>query len=324
MKVLPRVTYLSKKDNPPNYYAGKELHTVEFDRGWVEYLLETSDLYFVRLDDGLLDQFRHNAWDYIQNIWQDQSVKHFSLLNQLANIRIKQPFDLPLFVDLRAGPVFTCGCTRFVAEILCGSQADQIPVFFQTAKGVRPPELETAIAVTTTHQAEEISGMDQCEFIMNMSQSLTPTVIGTVLRNTIYEADSDYSTFEEQGHFIVNFWKKFTHDNRINLTITCNPNVRSLIHYHENFWNVKFNFSDIHGFSFSEILGKFNEPNPNNELNLFVYDITQPFNLEYLLPWTTTNSVWYHTLNKKINLFDTTRGAATSCWPIVCMGNFVK
>lgn len=324
MSVLPRVTYLSKRDNPPHYYAGKELHTVEFDRGWVEYLLETSDLYFARLDHELMTRYHYNATAYIQNIWQNKSLKHFSLLNQLANIRMQKPFDLPLFADLRSGYNFSCGSSRFTAEILCGTETGQIPVFFQTNKGDRPSQLGSAVAITSTQQAEEISSIDQYEFRMSMSRSKTPTVIGTVLRNTIYEADPDYSTFTEHGKFIVDFWEKFTHDGLINITITCNQNVIPLIKYNENLWNVKFNFGEMHGFSFSEILGKFNEPNPNNELNLFVYDIAQPFSLEYLMPWTTTNSVWYHTLNKKINLFDTTRGPATSCWPIVAMGNFVK
>lgn len=324
MTDLPFVYYLNKKNNPPHYYAGKELHTVEYDRGWVEYLTQSCDLYFTKLNQDLLDRYRYNAVSYIETLWDQQKNKHYSLLNQLANTRIEKPFDLPLFADWRQGSNFTCGSTRFTAEILCGTPSDQIPVFFQTNKGQRPVELDSAIPVLSTAQAEELSGISDCEYRLTFAQSRTPTVMATVLRNTIYEADSDYSTFEENGVFISNFWKKFTQDGKINLVITCHKNTKDLIEFSPHMWNVQFELKEMHGFSFGEVLAKFNQPNPDSQLNLFVYDIKNTFNLAYLLPWVTTNSVWYHTLNKKINLFDTTRGSATACWPIVSMGNFVQ
>jgi len=324
MTELPFVFYLNKKDNPPHYHAGKELHTVEYDRGWVEHLLQSCDLYFTRLNQTLLERYRHNAVSYIETLWREQKNKHYSLLNQLANTRIEKPFDLPLFADWRQGINFTCGSSRFTAEILCGTTADQVPVFFQTHKGQRPAELDSAITVLSTAQAEDISGISNCEYRLNFNQSRTPNVISTIVRNTIYETDSDYSTFEENGIFISNFWKKFASDGKINLVITCNQTTKDLIEFNSNMWNVQFEIKEMHGFSFGEVLAAFSQPNVDNRLNLFVYDIKNSFNLAYLLPWVNVNSVWYHTLNKKVNLFDTTRGPATACWPIVSMGNFVE
>jgi hypothetical protein len=320
---LPKVFYLSKKDNLPNYYAGKELHTVEYDRGWIEYLLQTSDVYFLKLNNRLRADYHPTAKLWLETAWFNQDCKHLSLMNQLINIRLEQPFDLPLFTDWRNGRVFSCGNSRFTAEILCGTEPEQIPVFFQVAPGHRPKELETAIPVTSTRQAEQLSNIVDTEYRLAFDQSSQPVVISSILRNTIYEADSNYSTFEENGQFILNFWKKFVSDGRINITVTSNSVSQKLVHFNTAIWNVNFIQADMEGFSFGEILDKFNQPN-DGRLNLYVYDITEPFDLCYLLPWTTTNRVWCHTLNKKVNLFDTTRGAATACWPIVAMGNFVK
>jgi len=321
--MLPLVFYLSKPDNLPFYKTGKELHTVEYDRGWIEYLLQTSDLYFVKMTESLIKKYQHVAMHWIESTWLNQNQKHLALLKQLSNTRLEQPFDLPLFTDWRRGEIFTCGNTRFTAEILCGTLADQIPLFIQTEKGSTPEQLVDAQRITSTAQAEEVSGIQNIDYRLTFESCAQPVVITSVLRNSVYETDSDYSTFEENGQFIVNFWQKFMHDGRINITVTCNESSVKFINFNPDIWNVNFVFEKMSGFSFGEILSKFNRPD-NQNLNLYVYEPAHPFNLSYLLPWTTTNSVWYHTLNKKIHLFDTSRGAATACWPIVAMGNFVK
>jgi hypothetical protein len=321
--MLPFVFYLNKKDNLPFYSAGKELHTVEYDRGWVEYLLETSDLYFIRLTTELIQQYNYIATLWIETAWIDQIPKHLSVIKQLSNTRLDTPFSLPLFADWRKGPIFTCGSNRFTAEILCGTGPNQIPVFFQTEKGKRPPELSQAIAITSTEQAESIAQMQDIDYRLAFDRNVNPSVMNSVLRNSVYEADAEYKTFEEDGKVIVNFWNKFIQDKKINITVTCNENSKKYIKFNPHIWNVNFVFKQMAGFSFGEILSKFNQPD-NQYLNLYVYDLCEEFNLAYLLPWTTTNSVWYHSVNKKINLFDTSRGAATACWPIVPMGNFVK
>jgi hypothetical protein len=324
MSLLPRVTYLSKNSNQPFYSSEKELHIVEYDRGWVEYLLQESDIYFVRLDQALLDFYHCQAIDWIETAWRDQNPRYFSLLNKLCHHRMEKPFDLPLFADWKQGPVLSCGNTRFTAEIVCGASPNSVPVFVQVPKGTpTPAALSQATAITSTAQAETLAGMEQVEYKLNFSQTDQPVVITSILRNTVFEADSGYSTFEDDGNFILEFWKKFTRNGRINITVSCNPETQRHVDFNPDIWNVKFNFMPMLGFSFGEILAKFGKPD-NDELNLYIYDIEKSFNLCYLLPWANINSVWYHTQNKKINLFETTRGGATACWPIVMMGNFVK
>jgi hypothetical protein len=321
--MLPSVYYLSNSDRSPIYGAGKELHTIEYNRGWVEYLLQTSDLYFVKMTDSLIKKYQPVATRWIELAWHNQNQKHLALLKQLANVRLEQPFNLPLFTDWRQGEIFTCGNTRFTAEIICGTCANQIPLFVQTKKGVVPDQSVDMECITSTLQAETLSNIQNTDYKLSFAQSAQPVVINSILKNSVYETDPDYSTFEENGHFIMDFWKKFIHDGRINITVTCNKNSVQFIKFNPDIWNVNFVFKEMSGFSFGEILSKFNRPD-NQDLNLYVYDPLTLFDLAYLLPWTTSNSVWYHTVNKKIHLFDTSRGSATACWPIVPMGNFVN
>jgi hypothetical protein len=318
----PNVFYLSKSDNPPYYNAGKELHTVEYDRGWVEYLLQTSDLYFMKMSDSLIDLYRPTTVEWIRLAWIGRDEKRLSLLKYLASHRISQPFDLPIFNNWRQPSILTCGNTRFSAEVLCGTGPGQIPVFFLTEKGCRPPTLAEATSITSTAQAEEISNITSIDYRLTFSQTAVPHVITSTLRNSMFDTNEAHSNFTD-GKFIVDFWEKFTQDNRINITITCDEKSKQLIKFDTKIWNVKFQTNPISGFSFGQILGKFNQPD-NDQLNLYVYSINTSFDLLYLIPWTTTNSVWYHTINKQVHLVDTSRGAATACWPIVAMGNFVK
>lgn len=320
----PRVFYLNKQDNLPFYCAGKELHTVEYNRGWVEYLSQSSDIYFTYLNQNLFQKFHQNPTQWIAAAWADQNLGHLSLLKQLCNTRLEKKFDLPLFADYNNEcTTITCGNTRFTAEVLCGTEPDQIPVFFQTVKNHHFSELDQAFRITSTEQAEILVGIDKLDYKISFLQSDQPCVINSVLRNTIYDSNSEYETFASDGQFIVDFWNKYVIDDKINLTITCDPDTVKFVEFDPKIWNVKYNLQKMHGFSFSDILNEFHHSTTNG-LNLYVYDIKNKFNLLYLLPWTSSNSVWYHTLNQKVNLFDTSRGPATACWPIVSMGNFVK
>jgi hypothetical protein len=325
---MPWVTYSNKKDNPPHHLAGKELKTVEYDRGWVEYALQTSDVYFCKLDKDMLNSLRGVANSVIRNCWTKaiespgdiSGQAQMALIKHLIDIRAQRPFDLPLFVECNENHRFSCGANRFTAEILCGTGADMISTFFLTKKTTEPPaELSKATPIYSTQQAELISNIQDIEYQLGFSRDAKPRVVHVVL-NELYR---DIRNFESEGDFIFKFWKKFEVENKINLRIHCNKQVKELIRFNKDIWQIDFKIAPMAGFSFGEILAEFNKPS-HRGLNLYVYDIKEPLYLSYLLPFGHTNSVWYHTLNKKISLVDLTRGAATACWPIVVMGNFVK
>jgi len=328
MPTIPSVLYLNKKDKLPYYQGGKELHIIEYDRGWVEYLLPTSDLYFCKLDQLHLKHFGSNAnsanrfaWELIVTDEDPARGKHqLAVVRHLVDVRSKQPFDLPLFVDWNIPSQFSCGNNRFTAEMLCGTGANVIPAFFLTEKGQQPKELEHATPIYSTQQAEQISNIEHIDYRLSLSQELRPRVTSTCLREARYE---DQNYFDDDGQLIADFWKRFLTNNKIAVQITCNENVKDLINFNETFWEVDFNFAPMLGFNFGEILAQFNKPNYRG-LNLYVYDIQEPFNLSYLWPFGYEHNAWYHTLNKKIQLFDTTRGPSSACWPIVAMPDFVK
>ena len=322
--IPPKVFYIQKLDNPPLYNAGKELHTVEYNRGWIEYLNETSDVYY---SAGLTDQqyqtFLPTALDWILKNYHANDYQRLGLLKHLLLERLEAPFIMPLMSDLRTGNIFSCGTTRFTASVLCGIDPAEIPVVFQVDKNQTDYRLGSAQLVSSTDQINQLADLADKQFTIAFSKDPKPIVTSSALRNSVYEGHLEAEVFTEYGTNILNFWSRYITDGRINIVISCRRETRSLIKFSEDIWNVEFSDLENTSFSFGEILGKFGERG-DGQLNLYVYNITEEFNLEYLIPWTHPNNVWYHTLNKKVHLFDTTRGANTACWPIVAMGNFVK
>jgi hypothetical protein len=328
LPTIPSVMYLNKKDKLPYYQGGKELHIVEYDRGWVEYLLPTSDLYFCKLNQALLNRFHGNANAAIRMAWQFIVTKEdpargnhqLAMVKHLVDVRSQQSFDLPLFVDWNQPGSFSCGNNRFTAEMLCGTEADIIPTFFLVKKGQHPRELEQATPIYSTQQAEQISNIEHTEYKLTLSRTQRPLVISTMLGKALYD-DRDY--FNTSGQLIADFWKRFLINDKIAVRITCNEDIKDLINFNRTFWEVDFDFKPMLGFNFGEILAQFNKPDYKG-LNLYVYDIKEPLYLSYLLPFGHAHNVWYHTLNKKIHLFDTTQGPSSACRPIIAMSDFVK
>jgi hypothetical protein len=320
----PKIFYLQKLDNPPLYNAGKELHTVEYHRGWIEYLNETSDVYY---SSGLTEQqyrlFLPVALDWILKQYRNKDYKSLGLLKQLLSERLEQPFAMPMMSDLRIGNRFSCGTTRFTASVLCGVDPAEIPVVFQVNKNQTDSRLGSAQLVSSTAQINQLADLEDKEFTLSFSQDSNPVVLSSTLRNSVYEEFPTLDTFKDYGNNILNFWNRYTTDNRINIVISCDNATKSLIKFSEDIWNAEFCNLEHTGFGFGQILEKFGKPGPG-QLNLYVYNIEEEFNLEYLIPWTHPNNVWFHTLNKKVHLFDTTRGPNSACWPIVAIGNFVK
>lgn len=318
-----QIYYLNKVDNSPLYTKSKELHKIEFARGWVEYLLETSDIYFqFGLTEPQYQHFLPAVLDKIKSFYLDQDVKLMSLLRHLVIERMDHKFSLPLFVDHRQGNIITCGNLRFSANVLAGVLPSEMPTVIQTEKNSLQPS-ELSHLITGTDQLDELSGIDQYEFLLDFSQGSHPVVLSSVLTNSIYYKDPTSESFSSDGLKIFEFWNKFTQDGLINLTVSCNVATRDLIKFDPKIWNVTYSQLEHNGFGFGQILEKFAEQKTPG-LNLYVYNISEPLYLEYLLPWGHSNIVWSHTLNKQVHLFETTRGAATACWPIQAMGNFVK
>jgi len=319
------VYYLQKLDNPPYYNAGQELHTIEYHRGWVEYLNTTSNIYYANgLQSELYQQLINYAVEKLTRSYLLKDSAVLGLIHQLSLVRLEQPFELPMSIWIHSTgcPEIACGATRFTASVICGVDPATMPVIFQVNKNQDSDMLNYAQLITNTAEINCVAGLKDKEFTMAFTQTAVPHIMNMALRNTPYDIQAQSNIFEMTGNYIIDFWNQFVTNGKINLIVSCSDSTRQLIKFSKDIWNVEFCELDHKSFGFGKILKRFGETS-NGQLNLFVYDIAKEFNLEYLIPWTHPKNVWYHTKNKKVHLFTTAKGPASATWPIVPMGNFV-
>lgn len=319
-----RVRYLNKKENPPNYQAGKELHVIHNNTGWVEYLSDFDIRWATGISPELYEKWAKHCRTHIERYYHTKSTDSFGLIENLSKIRREHDFTLPIFAYVDNNQqLITCGFTRFLANVINGIDPKDLKLFVQTPKTYKSKNFTKAELVTTTTDAEEISGISDVEHIIELSSEAVPKITSSVLRNTVYEHGKAHeTTFANRGNYALEFWEKFIKNKLINIQIKCTEQSKKLIHWNPTIWNVEFEIVPEHSFIFGDILAEFR--NTTSILHLYVYDITQPLYIDYMLPLTHRHHCWFYTQNKKVHLFNTTNGPSSATWAVVDWPNFVK
>ncbi len=190
----PLVRYIQKTDNLPSYRSGRELHITEFDRGWVEYLNESCDVYYTKgIPSSIYDAWKH---EYVANFMMsrlfgtdDHAIHTIGLYQRLAKELFNDGnFIMPLFADMRnhQSPL-TCGISRFIASVISGLPANEIKLVYQVEKN-SPNPIPSGTKLTSTNQASTMCELDDESFFLNFNSNAN--VVSSVLRNSIYDSNS--------------------------------------------------------------------------------------------------------------------------------------
>lgn len=325
----PKVHYLKKFDNGI-IKRGRELMTIDYNTGWVEHMSTYCDLYYTAgISDQLIELCRRWHLDsQLISYNRNREIIPLGLVRRLVDIRREEPFILPLFGSfIGAGtPNLTCGTTRFTATILAGHDPGQTPCIWQLPKGETREILGPTTLVTSTLHAEELCNLEQVQYSLEFEYNNGQyKVASNGLRGTAYDYFAYNTSFVNSGESIVKFWDRHrnTETNKIKITVACNPHVRKFVLYSPEDWDVTFIDLEIPNFSYTNVLTEF-ENSTDPYLKLEVRHITEKFQLEYLVPLTDATKFWFHTLDKKLNLIDTTKGPAGADCTIEIWGNLVK
>jgi hypothetical protein len=233
-------------------------------------------------------------------------------IRHLAQTRLVDNFVLPIFGSI--DPVSNssrvqCGNSRLAACIVCGIPPEQIPmIVFSKSRKHLPTSAER---VLSTQQFEQLFLLDKTDYHITFTEQDNGDVEfdSSVLRYTIYEGNRLQS--HQMGTFAVDdtgckrFWKQFQQaNNKIKIQIHGTVHTRSLVVPSELFEIEYIEKKDKDWeFSYGMMLGEFDQTSKNSsdpcELQLWLYDVTEPVHLEFMIPWVTLEKNFYKTQNEK-------------------------
>jgi hypothetical protein len=289
---------------------GPEFQKISQAQGWVEYLNNLGQVYyFPQLDRHYYESRRQNLVNRMPAYIVNQGgVDYLGWIYHLAQQRLLDKFVLPIFgsVDTVSGTTIQCGNSRIDASIMCGIGPEHIPViaFCASRMHISAP----AERLQSTQQFNNIFKLDNIDYriVFEESDSSRISFINSVLRHTIYESSPETTTHYSVNTFdCMSFWRKFqTEDNQFEIQIHCTQQTRSHI-VPSNLFKIEYidkNFNEWE-FSYGRMLGAFNnqtrKTNTKSKLQLWLYDITEPVNLELLIPWMKSHHNFYKTQNEK-------------------------
>ncbi len=335
----PYILYRKKFDHEPAIKGGRELVTTDYQTGWVEYMLATSDLYWiVGLDPASVRDLVVTTTNCrLPYFLKENKILEIGFIKALIAVRREEEFTLPIFgnflkrdvTDKKNASFLSCGGSRFIANHLSGADLSGLSVIWQVEKGKKFIPPGDHVKITSTLQVEELCRIEDVEYSLVFSETGSrPIVSNSFIRATPYDLSTNNKKidFEVLGGECMGFWLRFRNainDNKIRITVRCSEDHRHLVEFDEDLWEVTFLDNEHKDFSFQYVLSKFASIH-QSQLTLEVRGISSPFKLEYLVPMIDKNSVWYYTQDKKICMYDTTQGAASATWPITEWGNFAK
>lgn len=303
--------------------------------GWVEYCNQRGQLFYA---DAVSDEFYKKCYqqaiDIIIKNKLEYNKKNTGFINHLSNILINDEFVFPMFGVIAVGDAeikITTGLTRLVANIINGRTARELKTVIFVPHGQSITQLENARPLTSTADFEKIYNLTDIDYEISMLDAVAGDMSQfqfdrSVLRHSIYDKKDQALPHTQLGTDTLNFWNKHTEKGKIHLNIRCTPEVEKLLQPSEIFtWDVVHENAQEWQWSYGKILGSYRKSEvplafDQSQLNLWLYDVTEPVYIELLIPWMTGHYTCCHTKNKKALFFDTS-GEVTS---IQIIGDWAK
>jgi hypothetical protein len=290
----------------------------EENYGWVEYCNQYGTLYWGTVTQ---DWFQSNKTTVLSTITQYALVsdkKNLGFINHLANVALNDNFVMPFFgkTDSAGNVKLTCGHARLAASFLNGRQDKELKIVVFVFNGGAAPKIQNAKPLLTTVEFEQVFDLQDIDYEISMSDSAQGD--GTeleftraVLKYSIYDKKDQALPHTTIGLSVSNFWNRHIKDDKININVRCTADVAKLIQPSEIFkTHIVVEPNNEWQWSFGKILGAYRKTEGPNlydkvQLNLWLYEITEPVNLELLLPWMGGQFSACHSKNKTALCFDT-------------------
>lgn len=294
---------------------GPSLSRTSTTQGWVEYLNTLGQVYHLpQISSSLYKDTQHYLINKVPAELCSDQYYWIGWIRHLAQTRLVDNFVLPIFGSI--DPVSNssrvqCGNSRLAACIVCGIPPEQIPmIVFSKSRKHLPTSAER---VLSTQQFEQLFLLDKTDYHITFTEQDNGDVEfdSSVLRYTIYEANIESRLMNQVGTFAVDdtgckqFWKQFQQaNNKIKIQIHGTVHTRSLVVPSELFEIEYIEKKDKDWeFSYGMMLGEFDQTSKNSsdpcELQLWLYDVTEPVHLEFMIPWVTLEKNFYKTQNEK-------------------------
>lgn len=302
--------------------------------GWVEYCNQREQLFFGDVvSQDFYKKCHANAIDSISKYIDEDNRKNLGFVHHLSNVLINDEFIMPMFGVIESEsdhPRITAGVSRLIASMMNGRTERELKTVVIAPKGPAPKHLENAKPLTSTANFEKIYNLADIDYEISMSNSAAGDtnkfqIDRSVLKHSIYDKKDQALPHTLIGTNISSFWAKHRQKQyKIHLNIRCTPEAEKLIQPSKLFtWDVVHEKADEWQWSYGKILGayrKTEDPYGATQINLWLYDVTEPVHLELLLPWITGQYTCCHTKNKKALFFDT----STDVTSMQVIGDWVK
>ena len=284
--------------------------------GWVEYCNRHGKLFWGTVTQDWVQSNKITILSTIKQYILASDKKNLGFINHLANTASNDNFVMPFFaVTDSAGNVkLTCGHARLAASFLNGFQANELKIVVFVFDGGTAPKIQHAKPLLTTAEFEQIFDLKDIDYEISMSDcaegdGTALEFIRAVLKYSIYDKKDQALPHTATVHGLTAFWDRHVKNEQIHINVRCTAEVAKLIQPSELFkTHVIVEPESEWQWSFGKILGAYRKtegPNEKIQINLWLYDVTEPVNLELLLPWMNGQFSACHSKNKKALCFDT-------------------
>jgi hypothetical protein len=286
--------------------------------GWIEHCNQYGTVFWGTVTQDWLQSNKITVLSTIAQYALDSDKKNLGFINHLANAALNDNFVMPFFAiaDSAGNIKLTCGHARLAASFLNGRQAKELKIVVFVFKGGAAPKIQNAKSLLTTAEFEQVFDLQDIDYEISMSESdqgdgTELEFTRAVLKYSIYDKKDQTLPHTQIGLSVINFWDRHIKDDKINIIVRCTAEVAKLIQPSEIFkTNIVVEPDNEWQWSFGKILGAYRKsegPNLYNktQLNLWLYEVTKPVNLELLLPWVGGQFSACHSKNKTALCFDT-------------------
>jgi hypothetical protein len=286
--------------------------------GWVEYCNQHGTLFWGTVTKDWLQSNKVTVLSTITQYALASDKKNLGFINHLANTALNDNFVMPLLgVADNAGNVkLTCGHARLAAGFLNSRQADELKIVVFVFKGGPKPAIQNAKLLSSTTEFEQIFNLKDIDYEISMldcaeGDGTALEFTRAVLKYSIYDKKDQALPHTAIGHTVTSFWDRHVKNERIHLNVRCTAAAAKLIQPSELFKTyITVEPDNEWQWSFGKILGAYRKNEGANQfdkiqINLWLYDVTEPVNLELLLPWMGGQFSACHSKNKKALCFDT-------------------